>query len=215
MEVFSVRNRTVIGLFLGLALLLSAASPAAAQMTFGVKGGVNVANLSFDPEDEGSPDSRTGLVLGVVVTQPIRNRFGLQIEGLYVQKGAKDEFSEEGLNFKSTFKLDYIEIPVLANIALTSSDQVKFSVLAGPSFAFNVNAEIEEEFDGEEETTDIGDDVKAYDVGFALGGAVQTGQFLIDARYTWGLVNINDDPDDDQKVKNKGFMFTVGWLFGR
>lgn len=213
MEVLSVRNRTVIGLFLGLALLLTAASPAAAQMTFGVKGGLNVANLDFDPEDE-SPDSRMGLVLGVVVTQPIRNRFGLQIEGLYVQKGAKDEFSEEGLNFKSTFKLDYIEIPVLANIALTSSDQVKFSVLAGPSFAFLVNDKQVTEVNGDEEESDIGE-VKSYDVGFALGGAVQTGQFLIDARYTWGLVNINDDPDDDGKVKNKGFMFTVGWLFGR
>jgi hypothetical protein len=185
-------------------------------MNFGVKGGLNVANLSFDPDEGFTPENRMGLVVGMLVTQPIRSRFGLQIEGLYIQKGAKDEFNEEGLDIKQTFQLDYIEIPVLANIAVTSSDQVKFSILAGPAFAFLVNDKQVTEFAGEETEEDI-DDVKSYDIGFSLGGAVQTRNLVFDARYTWGLVDLNDsdDPEDTQKVKNKGFMFTVGWLFGR
>lgn len=209
-----VRNRIVIGLFIGFAFVLSAASPAAAQLTFGVKGGLNVANLSFDPDEGFTPENRMGLVAGMIVTQPLRSRFGLQVEGLYSQKGAKDEFNEEGVAFKQTFQLDYIEIPVLANIAVTSSDAVRFSVNAGPTFGFLVNDKQVTEFAGEKEEEDI-DDVKSYDIGFALGGAVQTRQLIFDARYTWGLTNINDDPDDDQKVNHRVFTFTVGWLFGR
>ena len=215
MEVLSVRNRIVIGLFIGFAFLLSAASPAAAQLTFGVKGGLNVAKLSFDPDEGFTPENRMGLVVGMLVTQPLRSRFGLQLEALYSQKGTKDEFSEDGFDFKQTFELDYFEIPVLANIAVTSSDTVRFSVNAGPTFGFLVNDKQVTEFEGEKEESDI-EDVKSYDIGFALGGAVQTRQLIFDARYTWGLTNLNDDPDDpDQKVKNKAFTFTVGWLFGR
>lgn len=215
MEVLSVRNRIVIGLFIGFAFLLSAASPAAAQLTFGVKGGLNVAKLSFDPDEGFTPENRMGLVVGMLVTQPLRSRFGLQLEALYSQKGAKDEFSEDGFDFKQTFKLDYFEIPVLANVAVTSSDTVRFSLNAGPTFGFLVNDKQVTEIEGEKEESDI-EDVKSYDIGFALGGAVQTRQLIFDARYTWGLTNLNDDPDDpDQKVKNKAFTFTVGWLFGR
>jgi hypothetical protein len=217
MEVLSVRNRIVIGLFIGFAFLLSAASPAAAQLTFGVKGGLNVAKLSFDPDEGFTPENRMGLVVGMLVTQPLRSRFGLQVEALYSQKGAKDEFSEEGIDFKQTIQLDYIEIPVLANVAVTSTDTVRFSLNAGPTFGFLVNDKEVFEVDGEKDEDDI-EDVKSYDIGFAVGGAVQTRQLIFDARYTWGLTNLNDDPDPEeasQKVKNKAFTFTVGWLFGR
>ena len=217
MEVPRVRNRIVIGLFIGFAFLLSAATPAAAQLTFGVKGGLNVAKLSFDPDEGFTPENRMGLVVGMLVTQPLRSRFGLQLEALYSQKGAKDEFSEEGFDFKQTIELDYIEIPVLANIAVTSTDAVRFSVNAGPTFGFLVNSKDVSEVNGEKDEEEI-DDVKSYDIGFALGGAVQTRNLIFDARYTWGLTDINDDPDPEdalQKIKNKAFTFTVGWLFGR
>ena len=212
-----MRNRIVIGLFIGFAFLLSAATPAAAQLTFGVKGGLNVAKLSFDPDEGFTPENRMGLVVGMLVTQPLRSRFGLQLEALYSQKGAKDEFSEEGFDFKQTIELDYIEIPVLANIAVTSTDAVRFSVNAGPTFGFLVNSKDVSEVNGEKDEEEI-DDVKSYDIGFALGGAVQTRNLIFDARYTWGLTDINDDPDPEdalQKIKNKAFTFTVGWLFGR
>ena len=36
---------------------------------------------------------------------------------------------------------------------------------------------------------------------------------VIDGRYVWGLSNINADPEDDQKVKNRVFTISVGVLF--
>jgi hypothetical protein len=179
-------------------------------MPIGVKAGLNIATLNISDED--NEESRAGLVLGVTFMKPLRDRVGLQVEALYSQKGAK--FSEDG--FEDTIKLDYIEIPVLANFTAGSNDRMSFHVLAGPSFAFNTKAEIRSEFDGEEETVDIGDDVKGADVGFIIGAAVQSGQLIFDARYNFGLMNILDDEEDDEEsVKTRTFTFSVTWLIRR
>ena len=40
------------------------------------------------------------------------------------------------------------------------------------------------------------------------------GKFVVlDGRYTWGLSNINADPEDNQKVKNRVFTVSVGVMF--
>jgi hypothetical protein len=208
-----VRIRTVTGLILGFALLFTTASPTFAQdpITVGVKAGLNVATLSISDED--NEESRTGLVLGVSFMKPIRARVGLQVEALYSQKGAK--FSEEG--FEDTIKLDYFEIPVLADFTAASNDRMSFHVLAGPSFGFNTKAEIKSEFEGEEETEDIGDDVKSADVGFIIGAAVRTGQLVFDARYNFGLLNIltSEAGGDEESVKTRTFSISVTWLIAR
>ena len=215
MEVFSVRIRTVTGLILGLALLLSA-SPAAAQdpMSVGVKAGLNLANLSFEGDDD-EPDNRSGFVVGVLFSRPLRSRVDLQVEALYSQKGAKITDSE--FDFEERIRLGYIEIPVLANFLVASTDRASVHVLAGPTFGFLVNSESVEEFDGEEfEDPDFDDAVKSFDAGFAIGAAVKTGQLVFDLRYTFGLTNIaenEDDEDDDFSVKNRALTFSVAWMF--
>lgn len=213
-----MRIRTVTGLILGLALLFTTATPTFAQdpMPIGVKAGLNIATLSFDPEDEDDEaESRTGLVLGVTFQKPLRARVGLQVEALYTQKGAK--FTDDEFDFEETIRLDYIEIPVLANVTATSTDRMSVHVLAGPSFAFNVNAKAKSEFEGVEEEEDIDDEVKAADVGFIIGAAVRTGQLIFDARYNFGLMNILEDEviDEDESVKTRTFTFSVTWLIRR
>jgi hypothetical protein len=184
-------------------------------MPIGVKAGLNLANLSFDPDDDDDSEIKPGLVIGVVAIWPIRAQVGLQVEALYSQKGAK--FSDDEFDFEETVHLDYIEIPVLANFTAASNDRMSFHVLAGPSFAFNVNAKAKSEFEGEEEEDDIDDEVKAADVGFIIGAAVRTGQLIFDARYNFGLMNILEDEviDEDESVKTRTFSFSVTWLIRR
>ena len=188
-----------------LVALLAIATPAAAQTdpVFGAKVGINFANLSFDPEDaEEATETRTGFVAGILVVVPINARFAFQPEALYSSQGAK----AEGIDGK--IKLDYINIPLLANISLSGGDN-PISLLVGPQIGFKISAEAE--FEGEEE--DLDDDTETFDFGLVAGISATIRNFVIDGRYTWGLTNINAIDDDDQKVKNQVFTISVGILF--
>lgn len=188
-----------------IALLLATVLPAAAQSgtAFGIKAGVNFANLSFDPDDEESVESRTGLVVGALVLVPVNPRFAFQPEFLYSQQGATQDEGD------GKIKLDYFNIPLLANINLTSGTENSFSLIVGPQLGFRTSAKAE--FEGEEE--DFKDETESFDFGMVLGVAGTMKNFLIDARYTWGLSNINKIESDAQKVKNRVFTISAGILF--
>ena len=78
--------------------LLVCASPAWAQgLDFGVKGGVNVADVDLSGDDAApSFDPRIGLVAGGLVRMPIAPWLAVQAEGLYAEKGAR--FEESGID---------------------------------------------------------------------------------------------------------------------
>jgi hypothetical protein len=203
----------------GAALLLGAPAPAAAQdNTLGVKVGVNVASLSFDEEDfQLQSNSRTGLLAGVFVAREIRDAFGLQIEGLVTQKGGRLEDDVFGDEFD--VKLTYIEFPVLARYRVPIGvGDTAVHVYGGPAFGVKVGDKQRFRFEGEDDWEDLDDDtdqeLKGADVGLAIGAAVEFNMFLVDLRYTHGLVNINDDVDaDDLPVKNRAFTIAVGYRF--
>jgi hypothetical protein len=88
-------------------------------------------------------------------------------------------------------------------------------LFAGPSFAFRVRDDERVEINGvdvtdESEPTEL----KAADVGLAVGITLDIRRFLIEGRYTYGFTNINDTPDEaDLKVKNRTVSVTVGFRF--
>ena len=82
-------------------VLLAAAgpSPASAQMTGGVMGGVNLANIDFSATNVSlNFDQRIGGIGGGFFRYDFRDNLGLQVEGLFSQKGTKtDELDADGL----------------------------------------------------------------------------------------------------------------------
>lgn len=188
-----------------LVALLAIATPAAAQTdpVFGAKVGINFANLSFDPEDEeDASENLTGFTVGALIVVPFNARFAFQPEVLYSRQGAK----AEGVDAR--IKLDYINIPLLANINLSGGDY-PISLLVGPQLGFRTSAKAE--FEDEEE--DVDDETESFDFGLVTGISATIRNIVLDARYTWGLSNINALEDDDQKVKNRVFTISVGVLF--
>jgi hypothetical protein len=177
------------------------ATTAQAQDRGGVRVGVNLATLSAD--DAGfDPKTRTGLVVGLYGVIPVNGSFAFQPEVLFSQQGAKVEDGSD----EATLKLDYVQIPALARFRLGRTSPA--FLLVGPTFAFNTSAK--SDFNGE--TDDFKDEVKGSDVGFVPGVAVNAGPAVLDARYTWGLMNIDDSTDTD-KVKHRFFSFSVGFRF--
>ena len=183
-------------LALAFAVFVAVPTIATAQTEVGVKAGVNLANLSFEGDDEDDVKSLTGLTAGLYLAKNLQNNLGLRVEGLFSQKGAK-----EGDDFK--FKMVDIDFPVLFVFSPTSSSDTTFNFFAGPQVSLNTSATIE--FDGDSEDAD---NVKGSNFAAVVGVGLKKGKISADVRYVLGLSSIADEGDS---VKHKVLSVMVGW----
>lgn len=166
------------------------ANQAQAQTSFGIRGGVNIANLN---DTDADTDSRTGLHAGLYFNFPVTNSpVSIQPEVLYTQKGY--EVGDDPV------KLDYIEIPVLAKFDFITDGSITPNVYFGPSVGFNVNAE--DEIGG-----DIEDSVKGTEFGVVVGGGLGFGRLDLGVRYGAGLTEVFENGGS---AKNGVFSVTAG-----
>lgn len=205
-------------LTIGMALVLCSvmlAGPAAAQMGFGVKGGLNIADLSdleaIDSLDQLETESKTGFVGGAYVKFPF-GPFRLQIEGLYSLKGAKG--SNLGTKPWET-KLTYIEVPVLLKYEFPTPVLKPF-LYGGASMAFLMKAEMRNEVVDSADWFDVKDGMKTTDYGLVVGAGIKLLGLTLEGRYTHGLSNtMEDDPASVlvNEAKNKTYSVMVGFDF--
>lgn len=175
-------------------------------MSVGVRAGFSLADLSIkDAADTLEPDNRTGLVAGVFVIVPTGSLVAFQPEVLVSMQGAK----VSDLANRATIKLDYLQVPLLARIKPSKSP---IGLLLGPSLGYRLNAKVTGNGLSDAEQ-DIEDQVKKTDVGFVAGVALDAAHLVIDARYIWGLTNINDDSTDPSTIKNRVAQITFGFRF--
>lgn len=113
-----------------LAMAIMFASTADAQIKFGVKGGLNLTDISFS-QDVFNTSNRTGFFVGPTV------KFTLPVIGLGVDAAALFD-QRDGKVDETTVKQQSINIPVNLryNIGLGSLAGIYFA--AGPQFGFNV-----------------------------------------------------------------------------
>ena len=92
----------------------------AQKAEFGIKGGLNIANQNFSGEEAPSPSSIIGFHLGGFVDIKIADKFSIQPEVLYSTQGSKFnmlvDIEDTEYDTENTFKLSYINIPVMFNI---------------------------------------------------------------------------------------------------
>jgi len=205
--------------FAAAALLIAAFVPATASaqgFEAGVKGGINVATVSYtgvSPTPEIS--SRHGGIVGGFVAKDGK-KMGVAVEVLWSQKGAHLDFSSAGNVNTVDAKLDYVEIPVLGRYNIPR-DKTLIHVYAGPVFGFSVKDELTQTIrqtnqtgKGTETTMDA--HAKSSDVGIAIGVQVDVHKFLVDVRYNWGLMDVNDNKAvNPADVKNKCFSAMFGY----
>lgn len=200
--------KTFVRMALPLALLI--ATPLQAQTTLGVKGGINVANVSTNIDISELVDSRTGFVGGAFVTLGLGSLFAVQPELLYSQKGFK--FDETGTAIQ--FGTNYIEIPVLLKAQFKLA-MLRPAVYAGPVASFetgctvsaleiSVNCDDEADF-GDRKKNEWGA-VFGANVDLLLGSIT----LILDGRYQLGLTNLADVPDGDDEVKSRVWQIMAG-----
>ena len=183
---------------LAAALMISSvaafAQHAVGTVTIQPKVGMNVANVT----DFNGTDARIGLAAGAELEFQLGDIFSVSAGALYSQQGAK-------MN-SETQKLDYINVPVMANVYVAPGFAVKLGVQPG----FKVNAEYSKKVGSTTVTYDSFSDVNAVDFSIPVGLSYEFNNVVLDARYNWGLTKIAKERYDS---KNSVFQFTVGYKF--
>jgi hypothetical protein len=198
-------------------LVLSAPRPASAQVvpggiSGGIKGGITFGDIPEFArllEDDGAePGMRMGFIVGGFAFMSFDDVFGLQVEGLYTQKGLSYEFGPDEFEYR----FDYIEIPVLFRMQTAPNRGVY--ALVGPAFGFNVKAEaLAEGADDVEDSVDLSDEVAGLEISFVAAVGFQANRFLIEGRYMEGLTNLLDDDPDLVTSKSRSFAILAGFRF--
>ena len=119
-----------------LALALTAATTADAQIKFGLKGGVNVTSMSFN-NSVFDASNRTGFFVGptVKLQLPLVG-LGIDASALYDQREAK--ITCEGYDTGQTLRSKSINVPINLRYGWGLSSLANIFLFAGPQFGFNV-----------------------------------------------------------------------------
>lgn len=184
----------------------------AQETKFGVKGGLNIANISGDIEDN---SSKVGFHVGGFVEIKVSDKFSVQPELLFSTQGAKFEESGSGFSYESKYNLSYLNIPVMAKYYAAD----KFSLELGPQIGFLTSAK--EDFTETESgvtvsgNEDIKDIFESVDFGLNFGAGYDfTENLSVGLRYNLGLSNIaKTEAGDDTKVQNTVFSVSLGYKF--
>ncbi len=152
--------------------------------------------------------SRMGVQFGGFAVLSLGSKLSIQTELLYTSKGIDVEAGKlyevagRRIVFRSAEKisLNYLEIPVLVKLSLSSEGKARPSLFAGPALAFKLSGTYDLDFSWtDSDYPDIGGDIwgesdisnmESLDVGFVFGGdlAIAAGSFdfVLDVRYTLG-----------------------------
>ena len=161
---------------------------------FGIKGGVNIANLKVD--DGSDYDPRTGFHIGGLMHIHVDDHWAVQPELVFSAQGGKSGNTE--------IKLNYINIPILLQYMTNSG----FRLQTGPQLGFLISAESEVGDVG----VDIDDNIKSIDFAWAFGaGYLFASGFGIDARFNLGISDINDVSSTE--IRNQVFQFGLFYQF--
>jgi hypothetical protein len=189
--------------FMMIAALMVATLSANAQSFF-IKpmAGGTLTTLTGDVEED--LKMKVGFTAGLELGYQFNKLFALTAGALYTQQGGKvsREGTEDTNGEKYNRSLDYLNVPILANVYIVPGLALK----AGAQFGFLMRAKNEDE--------DVKDFYRNSDFSIPVGLSYEIEEAVIDLRYNIGLSNIiNKDLASalDSKVRNSVIMLTIGY----
>ena len=208
------------------------ASPAFAQVEAGTwsiipKVGVNSAMFSGDKIETISASDepvdlkhrmRIGLVGGIDVDYRLHKMLSLTAGVAYSQQGSKHKDKKQLITDMRS-KVDYINVPVLANFYITP----QFAIKAGVQWGWVINKSVKGSVWGTVTNTETGekkdgyyhqdfdalkDDYKDTDFSIPVGLTYDFDEVTLELRYNFGLTDITKH---ELNMKNRVIMFTLGY----
>ena len=210
-----------------VAVLSANAQNEVGQVTLKPTVGLNIATMT---KADGSK-VRPGFIAGVEAEYGVSENFGITAGLFYSQQGIKgkddvnidlDDLKDFGVDLgvgilnikgKETLKLDYINIPIIAQYYPVKGLALKAGIQ--PGFCVNKKLKVEgtaslgvqsESFNEEYKITE---GVKSFQFAIPVGASYEYKSFVFDARYNIYLTKALKDSDSRHSV----FNFTLGYKF--
>lgn len=208
-----------------------------AQVKFGVRAGLNLANMTVKLLDDVSQKMNTSFHVGGIVEYSLSETYSIESGLLLSGKGKKVGFSksESGITISGTGTISplYIEVPINALYKLDLGS-AKLHLFAGPYIGIGIGGKSKMEFTATglpagvtleklgftNETTDVefgtkdDSDFKRTDFGLNIGAGIEIKNILIRAQYGLGLSNLDPQGSNDSEIKNKVIGISMGYMFG-
>ena len=196
------------------AVVLFASLGSFAQNTVGhwsilPKAGINIATMT----NQDGCDPRIGFVGGLEAEYQATDVLGISAGLLYSQQGVKADAEE----VDCTIKLDYINIPILANFYVAKGFAIKLGIQ--PGFKVNDKAKVsvggasaEMGLEDALKNGDVDDaSVKSVDLAIPVGLSYEYKNVQLDARYNWGVSKAITGGGESSR--NSVFQITLGYKF--
>lgn len=158
------------------------------------KVGLNMSTIT----DLEQTKMKAGAVAGVEAEYRVSDLIGVSAGVLYSMQGVK---ADEG-DYKQ--KLEYINIPILANFYVWKGLALKAGIQPG----FLTSAK--EDFGGDDDL-DMKDACESFDFSIPVGASYEWNDFVLDLRYNIGVTKIYKE--DEGSSKNGVLAITLGYKF--
>ncbi len=183
---------------------------------FGVRAGMNVANMSAQGL---SANSKIGFHVAGVYQRLLTSSMPLYLEtGLqFSQKGCKFDYVSDADEGSASMKLNalYLEIPIMVNYKFHIKDVVTVYPSVGVYYAFGLGGK----YKNVESYDSFGDKgcLKRSDFGMRISGTVDWNHFSFGLGYEFGFSNVGKDAEAmntmGAKIKTSNLFISVGYNF--
>lgn len=216
-----------------LVFALGVITATAAWAQVGIKAGVGFATINEEGDgiSQDDIDNRSIVVpvLGLTFGINIADILTIQPELLYTQNGGSNSYTLLGAVTKNTYRINYLELPVLAKLQFGNANQdgVGVHIAAGPWIGYALNGkrtskttrddtvliDVKDNF-----TFDDKDNAERINYGMIGAAGVSFGNVVLDLRYNYGFNNLLDNDADNTNdtkpiLQTRNIALTLGMTF--
>jgi len=225
--------------FLSVTTCALISNAAQAQLSLGLKGGVNFSTITAENSNISVFKNRVAPNFAVIFNYQLSPAFSIQAEPGFSARGTSARLDQAGPIFsnpgvpyqiveKGAIKVNYFELPIVAQYRPHLTKKLEAIISAGPEIRFRTGPQkletttatyLNGEKVGTVKRTESysGDDaVSTFDVGVVAGAGVAYPigrlKVFVEGRYHLGLYNLaaHANDGDDVKIHNRGASVVLG-----
>jgi hypothetical protein len=181
------------------------------DVTFGLKAGINYANVWDEQGQDFRADPKVGFAGGIFFGIPIGKFLGFQPEVLISQKGFQGAGTLLGSSYSFSRTNTYIDIPLFLQVK-----PIKYlTFLLGPQYSYLTHQKNTYTFGANSTAQDQefkNDNVRKNILGFVVGADINVDHIVVSGRAGWDFqTNNGDGSSSTPRYKNQWLQFTVGF----